>query len=101
MEFTEIKKALFWSKVKTTQTCWIWQGSRNNDNYGMFRGGTEVLAHRIAYQLINGPIEKGVQVLHKCDNPKCINPSHLFVYSPSLWLVTMESPDHSILLFQD
>jgi len=72
----------FWSKANKTDTCWIWTAGKSNrkNNYGAFwsESGT-VAAHRYAHKLINGPIPKGIQVLHRCDNPPCVRPSHLFL----------------------
>jgi hypothetical protein len=65
--------------------CWPWVGSRNG-GYGRTHVGSrsdgtrkQARAHRISYEIANGPIPDGLNVLHKCDNPPCCNPSHLFL----------------------
>jgi hypothetical protein len=60
--------------------CWEWQRSVNNSGYGHFRHlGRKTYAHRVAYLLFCGPIPDGLCVCHRCDNPKCCNPTHLFL----------------------
>jgi hypothetical protein len=73
---------LFWAKVARGADCWEWGGARNTSGYGWFRFGpdrTPTGAHRVAYELSNGPIPDGLAVLHRCDNPPCVNPAHLFL----------------------
>jgi hypothetical protein len=72
----------FWKKVAkgADNECWNWQAGRTKAGYGVFRMDKKVVfAHRVAYELACSTIPSGMHVLHSCDNPACVNPSHLRV----------------------
>jgi hypothetical protein len=71
----------FWASVKKDpRSCWEWQGHCKSGGYGYVRWrGPQQLAHRVAWELEVGPIPEGLRVLHKCDNPPCVRPDHLFL----------------------
>jgi hypothetical protein len=79
---------LFWARVAPVSddpdACWEWTGARDAVNgYGKWRPlyvrGAQVYAHRVAYFLAYGEYRIGLKVCHRCDNPPCCRPDHLFV----------------------
>lgn len=74
----------FWGHVerRSTADCWPWLRAKDRDGYGVFRVRTgNIGAHRVALALSAGGIDAKATVCHRCDNPSCCNPAHLFVGS--------------------
>ncbi|MFY9341090.1 MAG: HNH endonuclease signature motif containing protein [Planctomycetota bacterium] len=72
----------FWSNVAFADgdDCWLWQKSVQSAGYGAYGVRSKVrLAHRIAFELANGPIPSGKVLDHLCRNPRCVRPDHLEV----------------------
>lgn len=74
----------FWSKVDATGICWEWTAAKNPRGYGIFSHDFRSrLAHRVAWELLVGPIPSGMVIDHVCRNPGCVNPDHLDVVTQS------------------
>ena len=68
----------FWAHVKKTDSCWLWLGSANELGYGqVFLGYKLHRAHRVAYEMVVGPIPKGMTLDHLCRTRACVKPDHL------------------------
>ena len=80
LDFTTEEIELFWSRVDATGECWYWTHSFNSSGYGvLYLHGRAYYTHRLAYELVRGPIPTELQVCHHCDTPPCCRPDHLFL----------------------
>ena len=75
----------FWAKVNKTDTCWLWTASADRGYGQIYAGGRlgkTLLAHRVAYEMLVGPIPEGLHLDHLCRVTLCVNPNHLEPVTP-------------------
>lgn len=84
---------------RTADECWEWTAARNQHGYGLFHARPlEQLAHRMAYRFAYGDIPSGFQICHRCDNPPCVNPGHLFLGTHRDNMIDRESKGRGTLV---
>ncbi len=97
MKFSKEIRKRFWSKIDKISSpdgCWLWTACTNG-RYGLFSWlkGCSRYVHRISWMISFGKVPKGMCVCHKCDNPLCVNPSHLWLGTQIDNLKDMDAKD--------
>jgi HNH endonuclease len=78
--WTVARRIAFYTRPDPQSGCLVWQASTNTQGYGQLNLGGKVHgAHRLAWIARHGPIRRGLYVCHRCDNPRCCNPAHMFL----------------------
>ncbi|MCK4498902.1 HNH endonuclease [Candidatus Babeliales bacterium] len=94
----------FWSRVwkPTKSSCWLWRGELVGAGYGRLRMKEKsIRAHRFSWEFHYGTIPKDMNVLHKCDNPPCVNPKHLWLGTQNDNIIDSVRKERSCKLTED